>query len=330
MNMPAAGAVTAPAVRAEAVEYIIRHCRTDIRTGSRTMFMRLLRNLRRPAPPVARRLALDPVADELLQQAQQCVAGGEADEAMALCRQALEREPRNAVARLILVRARLPGEIYRQVLRRIHEHLRPRTYVEIGVDKGNTIALVGPETFAIGIDPVPQIECPLTPRTRIFANTSDDFFAQFDLSAELGGLPVDLAFIDGLHHFEFALRDFINIERYCTPASTILVHDCYPLDESTAGRERIYDFWSGDVWKLVVCLKRYRPDLSIHTIGTAPTGLAVIRNLDPASTVLAARLQPICDELIPLPFSAIGSAQAEALNLFPNDWNEIRALLSGA
>jgi hypothetical protein len=83
------------------------------------------------------------------------------------------------------------------------------------------------------------------------------------------------------------------------------------------------------VWKLVVCLKRFRPDLDIHTIGCAPTGLAVIRNLDPASRVLGARLNQICDEFIPMPFSAIDNAQPEVLNLFPNDWGAIRALLGG-
>ena len=41
----------------------------------------------------------------------------------------------------------------------------------------------------------------------LFPQTSDEFFARNDVGAELGGLPVDLAFIDGMHHFEFALRD---------------------------------------------------------------------------------------------------------------------------
>jgi hypothetical protein len=36
--------------------------------------------------------------------------------------------------------------------------------------------------------------------------------------ALLGGLPVELGFIDGMHLFEFALRDFMNLERLCTPA----------------------------------------------------------------------------------------------------------------
>jgi len=294
------------------------------------MLMRMLGNLWRRAPAAKPRLAADPEVQALLEQAQACNADGEADEAIALCRQALEREPGNAHARLIWVRALMPGELYRQVLRRIHEHVRPRTYVEIGVSKGDTIALALPETLALGIDPAPKIARPLTPRTRIYAETSDDFFARYDLKAELGGLPVDLAFIDGLHHFEFALRDFINLERYCARDSTILVHDCYPLDEPTARRERVYDFWSGDVWKLVLCLKRYRPDLALHTIGTAPTGLAVIRNLDSASGVLAANLGRICEEFIPLPFATIEQHQPEELNLVANEWGAVRALLGTA
>jgi len=249
-------------------------------------------------------------------------------EAIALCHQALALEPGNAAARLIWVRAQMPGEIYRQVLRRIHEHLRPSTYVEIGVNKGRTITLACPETVVIGIDPKPRIESPLTARTRIFAETSDDFFARRNLRDELGGLPVELAFIDGLHHFEFALRDFLNLESYSAPGSTILIHDCCPLDAVTAARERVHDFWSGDVWKLVPCLKKYRPELSIHTIMSAPTGLAVIRNLDPTSTVLRTHLQEISDEFISMPFTAIEDRKSELLNLFPNEWDRIRALLS--
>ena len=38
----------------------------------------------------------------------------------------------------------------------------------------------------------------------------------------LGGLPIDLAIIDGMHQFEFALRDFINIEKHSSPQSTNL------------------------------------------------------------------------------------------------------------
>ena len=110
------------------------------------------------------------------------------------------------------------------------------------------------------------------------------------MTGELGGKAVDLAFIDGMHLFEYALRDFSNLERLCTPHSTILVHDCYPLDRQTADRERTTLFWSGDIWRLILLLKKYRPDLEINVIAAPPTGLGVIRNLDPASRVIADNL----------------------------------------
>jgi len=43
------------------------------------------------------------------------------------------------------------------------------------------------------------------------------------------GVDTDRARFRGMHQFEFALRDFINIEKHCTSRSTILIHDCYPL-----------------------------------------------------------------------------------------------------
>ena len=51
-------------------------------------------------------------------------------------------------------------------------------------------------------------------------STSDDFFARPDAAEVLGGVPLDLAFIDGMHQFEYALRDFMHLEHWATPEST--------------------------------------------------------------------------------------------------------------
>jgi hypothetical protein len=145
--------------------------------------------------------------------------------------------------------------------------------------------------------------------------------------AELGGLPVDMAFIDGMHHFEFALRDFINIERLCTPDSVILIHDCYPLNRVTAGRERKTVFWSGDIWRLLLLLRKHRPDLEVRTIGASPTGLAMITRLDPDSRLLEERLDALTAEYLALDYAALEGDKDGALNLFPNDWGKILACL---
>ena len=130
-----------------------------------------------------------------------------------------------------------------------------------------------------------------------------------------------------MHLFGFALRDFVNIERYCGRRSICLVHDCFPLDERTAGLDRATRFWSGDVWKLILCLKKYRPDLEVHTIAAAPTGLAVIRGLDPGSTILRDRMDRICEEFADLPYSVLRDDKNRKLNLVRNDWPTVRALL---
>ena len=251
---------------------------------------------------------------------------GRSEQALALSRRAVEFADYTKAYSLI-ARMTLPGEDYVQVLERIHRHLRPKGYIEIGVCRGDSLAKVLPETAAIGIDPEPQLEHPPAANHKIFAETSDHFFAHHDPLAELGNRPLDMAFIDGMHRFEFAFRDFVSLERICTRESVILVHDCYPLDARTAARERVTTFWSGDIWRLVLLLRRHRPDLIVHTIGTAPTGLGIILNLDPQSCVLADRIDELIEEYLALDFSVLAGQQAQMLGLLPNDWPAIRDLL---
>jgi hypothetical protein len=268
--------------------------------------------------------------EELAQRFEEAVAdwrAGRTPEAIAACQELLEIAPGYSPAHTLLAAIELPGETYFGVLERVHAHLRPRTYVEIGVAQGESIVLASPDTRAIGVDPNPRIAAPLGPNVSIVAQTSDDFFARHDVRAELGGLPVDLAFIDGMHQFEFALRDFMNLEALCTPSSTILIHDVYPLDERTAARERVTDFWSGDIWRLVLLLRKHRPDLVTHTIAAAPTGLAVVRNLDPGSRYIRDHLDELIEEYRAVDFSFLAGRKAAHLALFPNDWPQIRALL---
>jgi len=159
---------------------------------------------------------------------------GDVDAAVRYCERALELDPELKAAHDLMSGMFLHGEHYLRVLERLHAHLKPRTYVEIGVEHGHSLRLVSRATLALGIDPKPLVARRLPPNVRLFTETSDEFFARHDVRAELGGLPVDLAFIDGMHHFEYALRDFMNLERWCTPQSTIVLDDCFPHDRRTA------------------------------------------------------------------------------------------------
>ena len=234
------------------------------------------------------------------------------------------------VIRSLLARRRpagLAGEDYRALLARIHQALRPSTYVEIGIKDGASLRLIAPGTRAIGIDPEPRIPGPLPPNVRVFAKTSDAFFAEHDVQAELGGRSIELAFIDGMHLFEFALRDFINLERHCAPGGTILLHDCYPLDEASSARTRTTALWTGDVWRTLLALREERPDLAIATLATPPSGLAIIRNLDPGSTRLRSRYRAIVEDFMARSYAEIAESKAELLNLVPGRWPEVARLL---
>jgi hypothetical protein len=251
---------------------------------------------------------------------------GRPQQALELCRRAVEQADYSR-AYTLMSRLTLPGEDYFAVLARMHRHLQPRTYLEIGVAQGRSLALALPETQVIGVDPAPQLRAPTGPRQRVFSLTSDDFFAQHDVRAEFGGLPVDMAFIDGMHRFEFALRDFVNVERCCAPSSVILMHDCYPLDARTAEREQQTSFWSGDIWRLVLLLREVRPELIVRTIGTPPTGLGLVLNPDPHSRLLSERLEELTQSYLAREFAELAGRQSEALGLLPNDWQAVRALL---
>ena len=177
-----------------------------------------------------------------------------------------------------------PSMTRHEFLRGLHERLRPRTYVEIGVNLGDSLGLA--TCPAIGIDPAyritADIHCPL----RLFKTTSDQFFEHHDLRAEFNGVPVDLGFIDGMHLAEFAYRDFVNLERWSGPASVFVLDDMLPRDVDEAARNRHTNDWAGDVYKVAEALRRLRPDLVVVALNTAPTGTVLVTGLDSASTTL--------------------------------------------
>jgi hypothetical protein len=220
---------------------------------------------------------------------------------------------------------------YHQLLKLIHEHLRPRTYVEIGVARGASFAQAPAETLKVGIDPILGAKQPSNSSEKYFAVESDTFFEQNDLREILDGQPVDIAFIDGMHLFEFALRDFMNLEQFCTGESVILIHDCYPYNAEAASRvmpANIQEIgWTGDVWKLIVCLKRYRPDLCVSVAHSPPSGLGIVTGLDPQSSVLCDRYTEIWAALGELDYSYLDKRKDEELNVVSGTWDAVRALL---
>ena len=193
-----------------------------------------------------------------------------------------------------------------EFLAEIHARLRPRNYLEIGVNDGRSLRLS--RVPSIAVDPAFRVTEPLRCDLHLVRATSDAFFAGRDpivhlrsgrnpfrnlrrgrapFGHYLGKTVVDLAFIDGMHLFEFALRDFMNVERFAGPASVIVLDDMLPRSVDEAARERHTGAWAGDVYKLIDVLRRHRPELVLLPMDTEPTGVLVVLGADPTDRRLA-------------------------------------------
>jgi hypothetical protein len=189
---------------------------------------------------------------------------------------------------------------YLDFLAALHERLRPRAYLEIGVRHGDSLALA--RCPAVGIDPLPNLRVTLPASAKVVRETSDEYFERERPRRPLGGRRPDLAFIDGMHLFEFALRDFAAVERQSSWTSAIVFDDMLPRDVTEAARDRRTRAWTGDVYKLLGILGLHRPDLLCLRIDTEPTGLLVVLGLDPRSKVLMGRYDEILErDLVPDP-----------------------------
>ncbi|MEX1171119.1 MAG: class I SAM-dependent methyltransferase [Chloroflexota bacterium] len=199
-----------------------------------------------------------------------------------------------------------------EFLREVHRLARPRNYLEIGVNDGKSLALS--RVPSIAIDPAFKVTVPIRCDVQLAKATSDDFFAAPDPLRHLtggrnpwrnlrrgrplfdrwrGGTTLDLAFIDGMHLFEYALRDFMNVERSSRWSTVIVFDDMLPRNVDEAARDRHTGDWAGDVYKMIPVLREHRPDLVVIPVDTTPTGVLVVLGADPANTVLRERYDDI-------------------------------------
>lgn len=215
----------------------------------------------------------------------------------------------------------LPGVAYLDFLARYHELVGPESYFEIGTALGNSLRLatcpkvaVDPR-FRLNIDPIGA-----SPAAHLFQMTSDEFFAKHDVRHFLPS-GIACAFLDGLHLFEFLLRDFMNTEKHARPDSVFFLHDCYPINDEITGRtsgmqnRRIAHtstWWAGDVWKVLPILREFRPDLDVRVLDCPPTGLVVVRGMNPESDVLQASYAAILSRFTDLTLGAFGLGRLHA------------------
>ena len=160
----------------------------------------------------------------------------------------------------------LPNVSRMQLIQHAIDTLAAETYLEIGVDQGDTFSVVR-VARSIGVDPiapVPNVEAALKrPGAQYFATTSDEFFERH--AAEQLPVGVDVVFIDGLHTYDQTYRDVRNALKVLRPGGVILVHDCMPRSAQEAVVASSYEearringgpgAWTGDGWKAILAVR---------------------------------------------------------------------------
>ena len=185
---------------------------------------------------------------------------------------------------------------YLDFLKGLHEVVRPRAYLEIGLRHGDSLALAN--CPALGVDPAFNLRVELGDNVQLLRETSDEFFARPKPLKPLGSQKPDLAFIDGMHLAEFALRDFTGVERLSPWTGVIVFDDILPRTVEEANRDRRTRAWTGDVYKVLGILTRHRPDLICLRVGTQPTGLLLVLGLDPANRALSLRQDLLLEQIV--------------------------------
>ena len=223
-----------------------------------------------------------------------------------------------------------------ELLRRLHEHLAPRTYLETGVNLGRSMALS--RVPSIGIDPEFSVTSELQADVHLARTSSDEFFARRRPLAHLPIPVVDLAFIDGMHLSEYALRDLVAVERFTLPTSVLVVDDMLPDTVEMTSRTRTTSRWTGDVYKVSAALRELRPDLVVVEVDTAPTGTCLV--LLPDATrrgVLAGYDTWVAEQAVvpdpqTVPYEVLRRTRAIAPEelLSTIDWSALRSAREGA
>lgn len=122
------------------------------------------------------------------------------------------------------------------VINEVARKIGARTYLEIGVQSGDTFRRVE-VAKKVGVDPHDGSQA------TVF-KTSEAFFE----TPEADG-PWDLVFVDGLHERGAALADLWASAARLSPRGAIVVHDCSPPTKESASPTLSAGTWCGEVWR---------------------------------------------------------------------------------
>lgn len=156
----------------------------------------------------------------------------------------------------------------------VAESLNAQTYLEIGVNRGQTFFDVAiPHKTAVDPKFLFDVAAVTDPNLTLREVMSDDYFATLPVMQKY-----DVIFIDGLHTFEQTYRDLCNSLLHSHERTVILIDDTKPNDvfsaypvQAKAIQYRkqaglLGGAWHGDVFKAVFALHDFHLALNYRTL----------------------------------------------------------------
>jgi hypothetical protein len=208
-------------------------------------------------------------------------------------------------------------------LKKLFRQKKFKTYLEIGVFKGRVFFSV-PAHNKIAVDPEFQFAAPKKVKklfrrvsnlwAKFYEKTSDDFFSE-DATKLFQKNKIDVCLVDGMHEYDFALRDIENSLKFLQKNGIVLIHDCNPVSKEASvsfeeykNRGFVKD-WNGDTWKAIVHLRSLRDDINVFVLD-CDQGLGVVTYGEPES-----KLKFTQQEIKALTYEQLNENRKQWLNL---------------
>ena len=176
-----------------------------------------------------------------------------------------------------------------QLIQSLMKQKRLKNYLEIGVFNGHIFFKIKSK-FKIAVDPEFRFDSlrkwgktllnPYNLFNKYFTKTSDDFFNQ-DEKELFAHRKIQIALIDGMHEYEYALRDVENTLNNLADDGVIILHDCNPQTKAEGDTFEEWvlrgsrGVWNGDVWKTILHLRCRRDDINVFVLN-CDHGLGII------------------------------------------------------
>lgn len=161
----------------------------------------------------------------------------------------------------------------------LHLLLKPRAYLEIGVQTGRSLAMALDAKQVVGVDiDFSNLTYEVNaPHVTLAECTSEEFFSRAPsfVDPDTDESTLDLVHIDGSHLAEDVWLDFRGAETLAGPRTIIAFDDMLPRNNYEASREFHEGDWTGDAWKVGYLLKERRPTMPMLYVDTHPTGFLV-------------------------------------------------------